>query len=154
MNILKDIKTFINTEYNVIKNEIVQKHTEKINKNDFNAYKHTNGHLIEPNNAHINKIIVNSKKNSDDISNKCPFEDKNDQNVKNKRPIELKFLLEDSRFIDRLHQKSNIQITCTEKRCMGSVLHSEKFKNYKKSKEDIIEQATDFINQFYASVKR
>ena len=125
------------------KNEIIQKNIA--NKNDANSHNRTNGHLIEPNNVHMKR--VNSKKILDEKSSKFPFEN-------SFRPIELKFLLEDSRFTDRLHQKSNIKITCTEKRCMGSLLHSEKFKNYQKSKEHIIEQASDFINQFYASVNR
>ncbi len=156
MNILKDIKTFINTEYNIIKNEIVQ-NTEKLKKSDVTNYKHTNGHIEKPNQT---EVVETKVVDSSDKSNTCPLKDNNESNINNgkqiksKKTIELKFLLDDSRFFDRLHQKSNIKINCTEKRCMGSALHSAKLQPLKKSKEEIIDQATDFINQFYASVKR
>lgn len=37
---------------------------------------------------------------------------------------------------------------------MGSLLQSVKASKNRKSKEEIMEEAVDFINQFYASVKR
>ena len=140
MNILNEIKTFINAEYTSIKNEVVQKTAEKL-KN-----KNSNGHVLKSNASHY------SIRQSKDKIIKCSDED---NACKNKKPVELKFLLDDTCFIDRLHQKSIIKIGCNEEKCMGSILIPKKrLKECKKSKEEIIEQATDFINQFYASVKR
>ena len=44
------------------------------------------------------------------------------------------------------------KITCNTDRCTGSLMLTAAKTN--KSNEEIIEEATDFINQFYASVKR
>ena len=138
MNIFKDIKTFINKEYSIIKNEVVQKASELANHE---IHKNSNGHLTKTNEK--DRTLVQS---SD--KNKCPFDE-------NEKPIKLKFLLDESTFSDRLHQKSHEKISCNEERCMGSLLNTSKTpKDFRKSKEEIIEQATDFINQFYASVKR
>ena len=148
MNFFKDVKTFINTEYSTIKNELIQKSTEMTKKNE--VLKHTNGNLPHKN---INGILPIAAPETEEKP-KNQAEEK--QVVVAKKGVELKFLLDESCYIDRLHHKSNIKVTCTPEKCMGSILHTSKLlkcKN-KKSKEEIIEQATDFINQFYASVKR
>ena len=47
------------------------------------------------------------------------------------------------------------KVACTNDKCLGSLLAPIKVTpSYNRAKEEIIEQAVDFINQFYASVKR
>jgi hypothetical protein len=79
-------------------------------------------------------------------ASKCPF-------VSNSRPIELKNYLDDSSFTDSLYSRSKTKIRCNEQRCLGSFINPSSFKFVPKSKEEMIEQAKDFIKQFYASAK-
>lgn len=77
---------------------------------------------------------------------RCPF-------VSNSRPIELKNYLDDSSFTDSLYSKSRSKIHCNEQRCVGSFINPSNFKFVPKPKEEMIEQAKDFIKQFYGSAK-
>ncbi|XP_064619550.1 nitric oxide synthase, salivary gland-like [Lineus longissimus] len=58
--------------------------------------------------------------------------------------------------VDTLHKKIMEPTQCTAKRCMGSIMGIQRMTKpgEVKSKEDVISQATDFIEQFYASLNR
>jgi hypothetical protein len=44
--------------------------------------------------------------------------------------------------------------TCSVDKCTGSILMPTKASKEAKTKEVVMDEAIDFINQFYASVKR
>ncbi|XP_022086266.1 nitric oxide synthase, brain-like isoform X2 [Acanthaster planci] len=67
--------------------------------------------------------------------------------------VRLKNLLDGKQTTDTLHQKSIAPLQCSESRCMGSIMFPPR-KAGSRSKETIIEHATDFINQYYTHIKR
>lgn len=75
------------------------------------------------------------------------------KNLVKKKGAKLKYLIDQSNYIDTLHHKTIKKVSCTSERCMASLLQDSKPK-VKKNKEELVEEAVDFINQFYASVKR
>lgn len=68
--------------------------------------------------------------------------------------VELKLLIDGSRFEDTLHATSKTKMNCTETICKGSILNTMKSNKYDLKNEDLKdkelkEQAIDFIEQFY-----
>ncbi|CAF0772283.1 unnamed protein product [Brachionus calyciflorus] len=84
--------------------------------------------------------------------------DSKDQSVgkmKKKKGVKLKYLIDESTSIDLLHHKAYTKMDCNSDRCMGSILKPGKtVPSYERTLDEKISQAIDFINQFYASVKR
>ncbi|RNA17686.1 Nitric oxide brain [Brachionus plicatilis] len=75
--------------------------------------------------------------------------------LKKKKGLKLKYLIDETNNIDILHHKAYSKVECSSERCLGSLLKPGKtIASYDRSKEEKISQAIDFINQFYASVKR
>lgn len=74
------------------------------------------------------------------------------QKAKKKKGVKLKYLLDETTTLDTLFHKSITKITCNDERCTGSMMLQPGKQD--KSREEISEEAVDFINQFYASVKR
>ena len=96
------------------------------------------------------KPQTNSTNHLDALS-KCPI-DNGGQKVD--KFVKLKYLLDDSSYFDKLHHNSHIKVSCNTERCMGSLLQATKTAHVKKTKEEVMKEAIDLINQFYASVKR
>ncbi|XP_033628503.1 nitric oxide synthase, brain-like [Asterias rubens] len=67
--------------------------------------------------------------------------------------VRLKNLLDGKQTTDTLHQKAKIPLQCSESRCMGSIMFPPR-KAGPRPKEIVLEQATDFINQYYTHIKR
>lgn len=73
------------------------------------------------------------------------------------RPIKLRNLLNGEQTCDNLHTKykhNNKSHACNELRCLGSVMNPKPVEYKVRSVSEIQEHAKDFINNYYASIKR
>ncbi|XP_078067325.1 nitric oxide synthase 1-like [Mustelus asterias] len=59
---------------------------------------------------------------------------------------------------DTLHQEAHKPIPCSENQCLGSVMFPkelvDKSEGEARSKEGLLQQATDFLNQYYTAMRR
>ena len=72
-------------------------------------------------------------------------------------PIKLKQLLNDERTVDNLHMKYKNNTKshgCNEQRCLGSILNPKPVEQRVRTRQETWEQAKDFIDNYYASIKR
>lgn len=77
--------------------------------------------------------------------------------INNSRPIKLKNLLNCEQTVDILHTKyknNNKSHHCNEIRCLGSLMNPKPLEHRVRSPAELLEQAQDFINNFYSSIKR
>jgi len=73
------------------------------------------------------------------------------------KPIKLRNLINGEQTGDTLHQKymlNNKSHGCNETRCLGSLLNPKPVEYKVRSVAETLEQAKDFVNNFYASIKR
>nr|QCX35686.1 Nitric Oxide Synthase 1 [Nautilus pompilius] len=74
-----------------------------------------------------------------------------------KRYQKLKHLLDERKmFTDFLHQKNAENLPCSASSCLGSILSARlrKPRSGPQPKEEVLVQAKDFVDQYYASIKR
>lgn len=74
-------------------------------------------------------------------------------------PIKLKNLINGEQTVDILHNKykrftANKSSLCDESRCLAAILNQQHNEHKLRDLSETLEQAKDFINQFYASIKR
>lgn len=73
------------------------------------------------------------------------------------KPIKLRNLLNDEQTVDNLHFKykhNNKSHGCSENRCLASMINPKPVEYKVRSVNETFEHAKDFINNFYASIKR
>lgn len=73
------------------------------------------------------------------------------------KPIKLRNLLNDEQTVDNLHFKykhNNKSHGCNETRCLASMINPKPVEYKVRSVSETFEHAKDFINNFYASIKR
>ncbi|XP_074640312.1 nitric oxide synthase-like protein [Tubulanus polymorphus] len=56
--------------------------------------------------------------------------------------------------LDTLHLKANSSVGCTAEKCMGSFISPGRSNTLPRTKDEIIHQAKDFLDQYYTSTKR
>lgn len=73
-----------------------------------------------------------------------------------KRPIRLRHITTGHTTLDSLHQKCNEPVQCTSSVCAGSLMNtpSKRPPGTARCKEEVIEQAKAFFDQYYISIKR
>lgn len=75
-----------------------------------------------------------------------------------KKPLKLRNLTTGESTIDNLHKSYTKQNTkshgCNENRCLGSLLNPVPVEHKVRSVSETLDQASDFINNYYASIKR
>ncbi|XP_041456933.1 nitric oxide synthase, brain-like isoform X3 [Lytechinus variegatus] len=76
----------------------------------------------------------------------CPF------TKKQAKYVRLHNVADGKQFTDTLHQKAFIDLHCSEKKCMGSIMFPPREK--RRSKDELTVHATDFINQYFTHIKR
>lgn len=73
------------------------------------------------------------------------------------KPIKLRNLINDEQTVDNLHFKykhNNKSHGCSETRCLASLINPKPVEYKVRSVTETFEHAKDFINNFYASIKR
>jgi len=73
------------------------------------------------------------------------------------KPVKLRNLLNGERTVDNLHIKyknNNKSHACNETRCLGSLINASPVEARVRSSQETWEQARDFIDGYYASIKR
>lgn len=73
------------------------------------------------------------------------------------RPIKLRNLLNGEQSCDNLHTKykhNNKSHACNELRCLGSIMNPKPVEYKVRPTSETLEHAKDFINNYYASIKR
>ena len=170
MNLINELKNILNIDANSSKNEKNMSKNENLKNNEFRQFEFS---IASP---FINMLRLNENGNNQNISNnntnsssessspkpqinntnhidglpKCPI----DNSGQREKFVKLRYLIDDSSYLDKLHHNTHIKVSCNADRCMGSLLQATKTPHVKKSKEEIMKEAVDLINQFYASVKR
>eukprot|EP00058_Branchiostoma_floridae_P023238 XP_002608728.1 hypothetical protein BRAFLDRAFT_120590 [Branchiostoma floridae] len=86
--------------------------------------------------------------------NGCPFT--GSTSTAPRRAQRLTYHLKDTHLTDTLHLKATNVSPCSSGKCMGSVVRQrEPFPpDYKRPKEEVLEQAKEFIDDYYASMKK
>jgi nitric oxide synthase oxygenase domain/subunit len=99
--------------------------------------------------VNINKPTIQDEKKMK------PSPNKNNSMRGARKGCKLRNLLDNTTRIDRLHYTTKKEICCDEYRCEGSLMAKVKpIPNYPIPKEELKSEAIEFINSFYASVKR
>ncbi|XP_033126796.1 nitric oxide synthase, brain-like [Anneissia japonica] len=57
-------------------------------------------------------------------------------------------------YVDTLHQKRETTASCSETRCLGSMMFPEKASTETRPKEEVLNHAVDFINEYYDHIKK
>lgn len=74
--------------------------------------------------------------------------------LQSRRPIRLKNLINGEQTVDSLHMKYKANTLCDDNRCLASIYNQSENTHKARSTSDTLEQARDFVNNFYASLKR
>lgn len=73
------------------------------------------------------------------------------------KPVKLRNLINDEQTVDSLHTRyknNNKSHHCDETRCLGSLINAKPVEHRVRSPSETLEHAKDFINNYYASIKR
>lgn len=73
------------------------------------------------------------------------------------RQVKLRNLISGEQNVDNLHSKykgNSKSHGCSEQRCLGALMNPKPVEQKVRSSSEILEQAQDFINNYYASIKR
>ncbi|KAI8502299.1 Nitric oxide synthase, brain [Branchiostoma belcheri] len=84
----------------------------------------------------------------------CPFT--GSTNTAPRRALRLTDHLKDTHLTDTLHLKATNVSPCSSGKCMGSVVQQRQPfpPDYKRPKDEVLEQAKEFIDDYYASLKK
>ncbi|XP_065208793.1 nitric oxide synthase, salivary gland isoform X2 [Planococcus citri] len=75
--------------------------------------------------------------------------------VTKKLPIRLKNYSSNQEYFDSLYLNAKQAPACSENGCLGSIMYPSTYKNsYARPKEEVLPLAKDFLDQYYASIKR
>ncbi|XP_072754682.1 nitric oxide synthase, salivary gland-like [Anoplolepis gracilipes] len=77
-----------------------------------------------------------------------------DRTCQQKKPTKLKNISDNTEIFDSLHSKYLEKTICTKQECLSSIMQLPLHGNEPRTKEEILIHAKDFLEQYYASIRR